>query len=185
MLTSDDIAALFTRDDRFLCSRWARPIVPVMFGLADDSLAVFQSAIPAVLADARIPMAETDPETGANLMGFFLRDWAELEGFPDLDQLTGFPDLPARLAAEGVARYRLFRFDAEGAIRACLTFVRVTDEHPAALAESLAVNALLTFAREVTPSPDLAALIRAAYDPVLPAVATDASHALRLGARLA
>jgi hypothetical protein len=32
--------------------------------------------------------------------------------------------------------------------------------------------------------PDIAALIRAAYDPVLPGSARDASHALRLFARL-
>ena len=32
--------------------------------------------------------------------------------------------------------------------------------------------------------PEIAGVIRAAYDPVLPAVATDASHALRLAARL-
>ena len=32
--------------------------------------------------------------------------------------------------------------------------------------------------------PEIAALIRAGYDPVLPAVATDASHALRLAARI-
>jgi hypothetical protein len=32
--------------------------------------------------------------------------------------------------------------------------------------------------------PDIAALIRAAYDPVLPAAADDPSHALRLSARI-
>ena len=32
--------------------------------------------------------------------------------------------------------------------------------------------------------PDIAALIRAAYDPVMPAMATDPSHALRLAARV-
>ena len=32
--------------------------------------------------------------------------------------------------------------------------------------------------------PDVAALIRAAYDPVLPHAAQDASHALRLAARM-
>ena len=32
--------------------------------------------------------------------------------------------------------------------------------------------------------PEIAGVIRAAYDPVLPAVAQDASHALRLAARL-
>lgn len=183
VLSADAIAALFTRDGRFLCARWGRPVAPVLFGLADESLAVFQSAIRAVLADARVAMAETDPATGANLMGFFVRDWVELQGFPDLDRLTGMQDLPGRLAGEDAARYRLFRFEADGSIRACLTFARVGAEHPAALAESLTVNALLTFAHEVTPSAPLASLIRAAYDPVLPACATDSAHALRLAAR--
>jgi hypothetical protein len=32
--------------------------------------------------------------------------------------------------------------------------------------------------------PELAALIRAGYDPVMPAVARDSSHALRLAARV-
>ena len=32
--------------------------------------------------------------------------------------------------------------------------------------------------------PDIAAMIRAGYDPIMPAVARDASHALRLLARL-
>ena len=33
--------------------------------------------------------------------------------------------------------------------------------------------------------PEIGALIRAAYDPVLPVMSQDPSHALRLGARLA
>ena len=52
------------------------------------------------------------------------------------------------------------------------------------LAERLAVRSTLTFARDVTPSAGLAALIRAAYDPALPDVATDPSYALRIVARL-
>jgi hypothetical protein len=32
--------------------------------------------------------------------------------------------------------------------------------------------------------PEIAAVIRAAYDPVLPVAATDPSHALRLAARM-
>ena len=56
--------------------------------------------------------------------------------------------------------------------------------HPAQLAESVAVNALLTWAHPVKPSAALAALIRAAYDPLLPACSRDPSHALRLAARL-
>ena len=188
-LGSDDIEALFTRaDSSFLCARWNRPIAPVIFGLADESLPIFRAAIGAVATHAGVAMTETDPEMGSNFMLFFVRDWNELSGVPDLDRLTGQPDLPARLAEASADQYRLFRFDAGGGIRACLTFVRLSgalsDAHPAELAETLAVRAMLTFARDVTPSPDLAQLIRVACDPVLPPSATDPSHALRLAARL-
>lgn len=188
-MTPDQIAALFTRPDgSFLCARWGRPVAPVVFGLADDSLSIFRDAIRAVFADAGQPLAETDPEMGANLMLFFVADWAELEAVPDLDRLTGVEGLPARLAADRADQYRIFRFDGDGGIRACLSFTRITgalaEVHPAALAESLAVRATLTFAQDAAPSPDLAALIRAAYAPVLPVAATDPSHALRLAARI-
>lgn len=188
-MTPDDITRLFTSDDgQFLCARWARPVAPVAFGLADETLTIFRAAMAAVLADARHPMTDTDPEMGANLMVFAVRDWSELDGVPDLDRLTGLPGLPARLSAQSADQYRLLRFDADGAIRACLSFLRVggalADAHPAQLAEGVAVNALLSFARWQTPSRPLAALIRAAYDPLLPACATDPAHALRLSARL-
>lgn len=186
-MTADEIARLFTRDGAYLCARWGRPVAPVMFGLADETLAVFRAATGAVLRDAGVEMAETDPETAANLIAFFVRDWDELRALRNLDRLTGIAGLPGRLAAGRANRYRLFRFDGDGAIRACITFVRLADTpwgtHPGPLAEALAVNALLTFARETVPSAPLAAVIRAAYDPVLPARATDASHALRLAAR--
>lgn len=186
MLTSDAIAALFTRDDRFLCARWGRAVAPVAFGLADDSLAVLRPALTAVFAHAGVPVADTDPDSGANLMIFAVRDWAELHGIPDLDRLTGLPDLAGRLA--GHEEYRLFRFDADGAIRACLTFLNLGgplgEAHPAALGERIGVNAALTFAAPVRPSEDIARLIRVAYAPVLPAAATDPAHALRLAARL-
>lgn len=188
-MSADDIAPLFTRPDgSFLCARWGRPIAPVLFGLADDSLDIFRGAIGAVVAHAGHALAETDPEMGSNFMAFFMRDWAELEGIPDLAQLTGQPDLPARLSARSGDQYRLLRFDQDGSVRACITLIRMggalADAHPGQLAETLAVRAMLSFARDVTPSPELAALIRAAYDPVLPPCATDASHALRLAARL-
>lgn len=188
-MTADEIAALFTgADGKFLCARWGRPVAPVVFGLDDASLTVFRAAMAAALAHARHPMSETDPEMGANLMVFAVREWAELAELPDLDRLTGRAGLPARLAEGGADRYRLLRFDADGGIRACLSFLRLggalAGAHPAALAEDVAVNALLSFAAHVTPTPDLAALIRAAYDPLLPLAATDPAHALRLAARM-
>lgn len=185
----DRIAALFTRDGRYLCARWGRPVAPVVFGLADETLDIFRGVTRAALTHARHPLAETDPEMGANMMTFFLRDWSELADIPDLAGLTGQPDLPQRLSKQAADQYRIFRFDADGGIRACLTFVNMAgalaEAHPARLAEALVMRSLLTFAAEVPPSRDLAELIRVAYDPALPVAATDPSHALRLAARLA
>ena len=48
-----------------------------------------------------------------------------------------------------------------------------TEASPLAVADGVAVL-----------RPEIAGVIRAAYDPVMPAVAQDASHALRLFARL-
>lgn len=188
-MEAERIAALFTREDgSFLCARWGRPVAPVIFGLAEETLAIFRSAIRAGFAHAGHPLAETDPEMGANLMVFVMRDWDELAGVPDLDALTGQPGLPDRLAAAGADQYRILRFDPDGGIRACLMFLRMAgplgQAHPAELAEALTMRAALSFATEVSPTAELAALIRAAYDPVLTVAASDPSHALRLSARM-
>lgn len=187
-MTPDQTTALFTRPDgSFLCARWGRPVAPVVFGLDNASLAVFRGAMIAGLTHAGIAVTETDAQMGANLMVFAVQDWAELAGIPDLDHLTGIDDLPGRLQGTGAHQYYLFRFDADGSIRAAFVFLRISgpaaDIHPAQLGELVATNVALTFAAPVVPSPDLAALIRAAYDPVLPVAATDASHAIRLAAR--
>lgn len=187
-LSPDEIARLFTRDGHYLCARWGRPVAPVIFGLADESLTIFSAAIRAAYAHAGHPLTETDQEMGSNLMLFFCRDWGELAGIPDLDKLTGQPGLIARLKTGEASHYQIFRFDPDGAIRACLSFIRMggplTKAHPAMLAETLATRSMLTFAEDVGASEDLARLIRAAYDPVMPNAATDPSHALRLAARL-
>lgn len=204
-MTPDDIAAHFTRaDGSFLCARWGRPIVPIVFGTDDATLSVVKGAVEAVVTLAGHRMAETDPELGANLMFFFFRDWQELLEVPDLERLVdGLAPLVARLEAESANQYRVFRFDAGGAIRAVFAFVRMDAalrEVPAqTLALSQAVQAILLWSdtafRDHPPlavagetvilRPEIGDLIRAAYDPVLPAVARDASHALRLAARMA
>lgn len=204
-MTPDQVQALFTRaDGQYLFARWGRPIVPVVFGVEDATLAVVKGAVEAVVALAGHRMAETDPELGANLMVFFCRDWAELPEVPNLDRLV--PELRglcARLQAAEANQYRIFRFDPAGAIRAVFVFVRM-DSHLEAvpaevLALSQAVQMILLWSDRafgdqsplaqgaggaVLLRPEIAALIRAGYDPVLPAVATDASHALRLAARI-
>lgn len=205
MLEPAEIEALFTRTDgTFLFARWGRPIVPIVFGVDDRTLGIVKGAIEAVVAMADHKMAETDPELGANLMIFFFRDWEELREVPDLDRLV--PDLGPlvdRLVAAGANQYRIFRFDEAGAIRASFLFLRMDQELSAVPAETLALSQIVqtvllwsdrAFTErsplaalpggELVLRPEIGALIWAGYDPVLPAVAQDASHALRLSARL-
>lgn len=204
-MTPDEIQTLFTRTGGdYFFARWGRPIVPVVFGVDDATLGTVKGAIEAVVALAGHRMAETDPELGANLMVFFFRDWSELPQVPNLDRLI--PDLAPlcdRLEAAGANQYRAFRFDQAGAIRAVFAFLRMdghlSDMPAADLALAQAAQAILcwgdaAFAKsaplglagdQVVLRPDIAAVIRAAYDPVLPAAAQDPSHALRLAARIA
>ena len=203
-MTADEIEVLFTRDSgNFAFSRWGRALAPVVFGVEDRTLSTVKGAIEAVCQLAGHEMAETDPELGSNFMLFFFNDWAELPKVPGLDRLV--PDLGllvARLQAADANQYRVFRFDGAGAIQACFVFLRM-DQYllkvPAqTLALSQVVQSMLLWSdlafRERSPlavagettvlRPDIAALIRAAYDPVLPAAADDLSHALRLSARI-
>lgn len=200
-----EIEALFTRGDgSYLCARWRRPIVPVVFGVAEASLPAIKGAIEAVVVLAGHRMAETDAEMGANLMIFAFRDWDELLEVPKLEGLV--PELVGvvgRLKAAGANQYRLFRVESDGAIRAAFVFLRMDESLAEVPAETLAlaqaVQVVLLWSErafagasplarvegQVVLRPDIAGVIRAAYDPVLPDVARDPAHALRLAARLA
>ena len=203
-MEASEIERYFIRHDGgYLFARWGRPIVPVVFGVDDATLGVIKGAIEAVVAMAGHKMSDMDPELGANLLLFFFEDWDELLDTPDLDKLV--PDLlplVERLQAEEANRYRLFRFDDAGAIKAVFGFLRMDKALSAVPAEDLALSEAvmcsLLWAEEafqgagplaragerVVLRPDIAAIVRAAYDPVLPDVAEDASHALRLAARM-
>ncbi|MCC5957403.1 MAG: hypothetical protein JJU07_14980, partial [Natronohydrobacter sp.] len=140
---------------------------------------------------------------GANLMVFFFRDWGELLEVPGLDRLIeGLGPLVARLQAAGANQYRVFRFDEANAIKAAFVFIQMDDVLSETPAETLALSqavqvillwsdtafmersALAVAGETVVLRPEIGALIRAVYDPVLPAVATDPVHALRLAARM-
>ena len=205
-MTPDQIEKLFTRSDGdFFFARWGRPIAPIVFGIDDATLAVVKGAIEAVVTVAGHQMAETDPELGANLMVFFFREWDELLQVPDLDRLI--PDLGplvSRLKGAEANQYRIFRFDESGAIRASFVFLRMDRHLSAVPAETLALSQVVqtivtwsdTAFRDMSPlavmpdteavilRPEIAGLIRAAYDPVLPGMSRDGSHALRLAARM-
>ena len=203
-MSPESIEALFTRaDGAYLFARWGRPIAPIVFGVQDATLSVIKGAIEAVVALADHKMAETDPELGSNFMLFFLRDWDELAEVPGLDKLI--PDLLPlleKLKANDANQYRIFRFDPDNAIKACFAFVRMDDHMSAVPAEDLALTQAIqaivlwsdTALTQASPlaragdktilRPDIADVIRAAYDPIMPAVAADPSHALRLSARV-
>lgn len=203
-MQANEIEAFFTREDgQFLFARWGRPIAPVVFGVEDQTLQVIKGALEAVCMLSGHKMAETDPELGANLMMFFFREWSELPDVPNLDRLV--PDLRPlvkRLEAADANQYRVFRFDDSGAIQAAFVFLRMDDHLSAVPAETLALSQVVqtmllwsdTAFRSQSPlavagdktvlRPDVAALIRAAYDPVMPDAASDPSTALRLAARV-
>jgi hypothetical protein len=87
-LSAGALGALFTRSDgQYLCARWGRPIVPVVFGVEPETIATLKGALEAMVHLAGHRMAEHDPELGANLMFFFFRDWDELLAVPDLGRL--------------------------------------------------------------------------------------------------
>jgi hypothetical protein len=205
LISPEDIQALFTRrDGQFLCARWARPLSPIVFGVEDETLSVVKGAFEAICLTAGHHMAETDPELGSNVMMFFFRDWDELLEVPDLDRLVdGLAPLVARLKSDGANQYRVFRFDDAGAIKACFVFLRMDAALSAIPAETLALSQVAqvillwsdaAFAERsplaqlengtVVLRPDIAAVIRAAYLPQLPAVSQESSHAYRIFARI-
>jgi len=187
----------------YVFARWGRPIVPVVFGVEQQTLDVVKAAFEAVVVLAGHKMAETDPELGANLMVFFIRDWDELGQVPRLgDMIPDMEPMLVRLKAEDANQYRVFRFEESGAIKAAFVFIRM-DQHLEAvsadtLALSQAVQTILLWSDEAFTDasplavmdgttilrPDVADVVRAAYDPVMPVAAQDSSHALRMAARL-
>ncbi len=177
--------------------------MPVVFGVDDATLRVVKGAIEAVVVLADHRLADTDPELGANLLMFFFREWDELLETPDLDRLV--PDLDplvSRLRECDANQYRLFRFEESGAIKAAFVFVRMDAALSSMAAEDLALaqaaetillwsdtafhekGPLAVAGDKVLLRPDISAVIRAAYDPIMPDVADDQSHALRLAARI-
>ncbi|WP_243267669.1 hypothetical protein [Sulfitobacter sp. DSM 110093] len=203
-MTAEQIETLFTRrDGQFAFARWGRPIAPVAFGIEEAALPVVKGALEAVAKLAGHDMVETDPELGSNLMMFFFADWAELLDVPGMDGLV--PDLAGqveRLQAAGANQYRFFRFEENGAIKAAFVFLRMDDNlrdmSAQVLALSQAVQVILLWSedafQEQSPlaladealvlRPEIADVIRAAYDPIMPPAANDPSHALRLAARV-
>ena len=204
-MTPEEIETYFTRNDgSFSFARWGRAIVPIAFGVEDETLGIVKGAVEAMATLTGHGTAETDPELGANLMFFFVREWDELRGVPDLDRLV--PDLDqllTRLETGAANQYRFFRFDADGAIKAGFVFLRMDAALAALPADVLILGQVAqmmllwgegafatTSPLAVAPGgatilrPEIAELIRAGYNRVLPNAAQDNALALRLFARM-
>ena len=204
-MNAEEVEAYFTRSEGgYKFARWARPMAPIVFGVDDATLPVVKGAVQAVAALAGIEVSETDPELGSNLMFFFFSDWEELLEVPNLDKLVpNLSSMVAQLAAAEANQYRLFRFEKSGGIKACFVFLRMDTVLSELSAETLCLTqvvqslllwsdhaflsqsplAILPDGRAVL-RPEIGNLIRASYDPTLPELAEDKSHALRVFARL-
>lgn len=192
----------------FKFARWGCPIAPAVIGLDETGARLFTEAVRAVAEIARHPTEDLDPEMGANFLIYVMRDWADAARAPNLPNfLPALPGLIERLNAAEANRYRVFAFDDQGAIRAAITLLRYDEQMRAAPVDYIALSeaalGLLVYdeagvaddrpvvmkafgegdARAVL-SPWHAGLLRAAYDPVIPAGSKDPALALRLAARL-
>ncbi|MEO0358058.1 MAG: hypothetical protein AAF386_07145 [Pseudomonadota bacterium] len=204
-MNATEVEGFFTRSDgSYLFARWGRPLAPIVFGVEDETLAIVKGAAEALCVACNHKMTDADPELGSNLMVFFGRSWNEYLDIPGLDRLIPeLPDLVGRLNAADANQYRIFRFDPSGAIKACFVMLRMDDHLKNVSAETLALSQMVqsmvlwsdhafqdqsalvvTEAGHTILRPEVAAVLRAAYDPVLPEMTQDKSHALRLAARV-
>jgi len=199
------IETYFTRSDgKYIFARWGRPIAPVVFGVQDETLVTLKSVIQSIVDLANHELVETDPELGSNAMFFFFLSWDELLEVKDLDRII--PDLGnlvERLKSIQANQYRFFRFDAAGGIKAVFTFICMDHNLASVSAEVLCLNqvvqmfllwsddafkekspTLITNNGAVILNPIIGDIVRAVYEPTMPIVSTDKSHALRAQARI-
>jgi len=205
VLTVQEIENFFMRPNGdYVFARWGRPIAAVVFGVLDESLSIIKSAVEAVCLASGHKTSELDPDIGSNLMVFFFKDWSELLEVPDLEHII--PNLEVlleKLETAEANQYRIFRFDETGGIKACFVFLRMDNALKKLNAENLAliqvVKAMLVWSDlafqnasplvvrengETVLRPEIAALLKAAYDPTMPLKSNSPSHALRMAARI-
>ncbi len=195
--------------DGFKFARWGMPISPVVIGLDQKGAQLFEEAIEAVAGLVGVEIEELDPEMGANLLIYIMSDWAHASRAPNLPNfLPNLPELVDRLTKANANRYRVFAFDDQGAIRAAITLLRYDEQMRAAPVDYIALSeaalAMLVYdeagvaedrpvimakfddddhARAIV-DPWHGMLLRAAYDPALPAGSKDPALAMRLAARI-
>ncbi len=199
------VRALFTRSDGdFRFARWGRAIAPVIVGTDDAGCKIFETSVTTIAEIAGHPVAEIDPELGANFLVFLVNEWTQLNATSTLGRLI--PDLQSlisRLEDAEANQYRLFAFQDDGGICACITLLRYDEDLRRIPAQSLAVGQVLqsmllwsdTAFDDESPigltedglcllKPDYAELLIAAYHPAIPLASSEDHLALRLAARM-
>ena len=199
------ISNLFVRDGKYKFSRWNKSIAPVVFGVDDTSLVSIRVAFSNVISLTSLPLSDFDPELGSNFLVFFCTKWNELNGIPNLNKLI--PDLLNLLITldeNGANQYRTFLFTPAGAINLSVLLLKYDNDLSSVSVQTLATSQMLQSILLWSPDafkdespiallkannmcvikPFYAALIKAAYDQVLPDYSEDSTHALRLSSRV-
>lgn len=204
---AERIQRLFTgRDGRFRFARWAQPLAPAVFNADGYGAKMMREALGGVAKLGGLWLAESDPRIGANVYVFFCDCWDEAREAAarrtppsaDLCQLA------PRLFGVDADCHRAFGFDASGAIRLCALFIRDDAESQRLKAQTTAafeaLRSILLWSEDAFaegPPVDIIAaeeratisqwhadLVRAAYDPSIPAASTDPAQADRIAARM-
>ena len=200
-----ELSKFFVRDGRYKFSRWNKSISPIVFGVDDTSLVAIRAAFESVVSLTPLELTDFDPELGANFLVFFCSEWKELLDIPNLNKLiSDLPELLVTLNENDANQYRTFSFTSAGAINMSVLMLKY-DSHLAsvsvhAIATSQMLQSILLWSpdafKEESPiavveannmcviKPFYVALVKAAYDSVLPDCSEDKAHALRLQSRL-
>lgn len=204
---AERIEALFTGaapEARFRFARWAKPIAPAFLGLSADSVETMRGGFETVAALAGAPIAEEDPELGANILICLTESWSDLAAAPGLAAvIPDLAELLGQLEAAGLGQYRRVAFEPDGSLRFIAVLLRY-DEGLArlsagSLALGLAVQALLCWPDEAFASESpvtvrrggkalvksrFARLLKAAYAEETPVASDDPALATALAERI-
>lgn len=204
MLSPQHIETMFMHSDGYRFARWARPIVPVVFGVEDETLGIMKTAIATTVGITGRKIEELDPEIGANFMWFFCKDWEEILDIPKLEKLIpNLKEIISTLQSNNINTHRVFSFEATGGIKLCVVLICLKGEVATISIDALTMRETFlaltlwssSYFLKINPiaviatntlcvvKPKYAVVLRAIYNPILPNATTDKTHALRVFAR--
>jgi hypothetical protein len=193
-VTPDEIAAYFTKPNgEFLFRRWASPIVPHAFGPTAPESEVLYQAFDTISALSGHPVVRAPDGVGMNLTFFFINEASDMMKLPGAEGFLGMLAMLVKqlMSGKSALRRNFTTDDKTGAISQMTMIARTSGwlrhHPPESLALRLAVLTHLTWAlrrdQKAPPllvadapggvHPNVAAILRVAYDPSLPDASTD------------